>query len=64
MGPLIDGFEAEATRARAKATICKAEDAAFWRARGMTLQLLGQEGSLDAAAFAPPAPPRLPIWLS
>ena len=57
-GPLMDGFEAEAKKARAKVAIYKADDAEFWRARGMNVQPLGEEASLDAAAFSLQGPKR------
>ncbi len=57
---VMDAFEAEARRAGARTAIYKAEARAlgFWRARGRTVQPLGEDAVLDPATFTLDTPDR------
>lgn len=55
---LMEEFETAARRARARIAIYKAEDVAFWRARGRWIQPLGEEAALSPANFALDRPER------
>ncbi|SEA69826.1 bifunctional lysylphosphatidylglycerol flippase/synthetase MprF [Rubrimonas cliftonensis] len=50
-GPLVDRFAERCRREGARLSVYKAEDAAFWAGRGLRLQPLGEEASVDVAGF-------------